>query len=109
MPLLSWPTPRLQRRRLIERAWELFVQDGVQPTELSDEIRRSWQRARENQIDPGITRPRRVLSPDVLAERREKDVVLRLASSILDDFASRLNLSGHVLAYLDGEGWMLKI
>jgi transcriptional regulator of acetoin/glycerol metabolism len=110
MPLLSWPTPRLQRRRLIERAWELFVQDGVQPTGLSDEIRRSWQRARENfQIDPGITRPRCVLSPDVLAERREKDVVLHLASSILDDFASRLNLSGHVLAYLDGEGWMLKI
>ncbi len=41
--------------------------------------------------------------------RRERDVVLRLASSILQDFASRLDLSGHVLAYLDGEGWMLSI
>ncbi len=82
----------------------------MQPTELSDEITRSWQRARENyRIDPGITRPRRVLTPDLLAERSEDDVVLRIASSILDDFASRLNLSGHVLAYLDGDGWMLKI
>jgi transcriptional regulator of acetoin/glycerol metabolism len=101
---------RLERRRLIDRAWELYVQDGVQPTELSDEIQRSWKRAREEyQIDPCITRPRRVLLPEELLARRERDVVLRLAAPILDDFASRLDLSGHVLAYLDGEGWMLAI
>ena len=110
MRLLSFRSSRLERRRLIDRAWELYVQDGVQPTELSDEIRRSWQRSREEyQIDPCITRPRRVLLPEELAARRERDLVLRLASAILEDFASRLDLSGHVLAYLDGDGWMLSI
>ncbi len=108
--LTGSPATRLERRRVIDRAWELYVQDGVQPTELSDEIQRSWKRSREEyQIDPCITRPRRVLLPDELAARRERDVVLRIASSILEDFASRLDLSGHVLAYLDGEGWMLSI
>src|SRR5512138_2859947 len=110
MRLLSFRSSRLERRRLIDRAWELYVQDGVQPAELSDEIRRSWQRSKEDyQIDPCITRPRRVLDSAELADRREQDLVLRLASSILEDFASRLDLSGHVLAYLDGSGWMLSI
>ncbi len=110
MQLLAFRSSRLERRRLIDRAWELYVQDGVQPGELSDEIRRSWQRSKEEyQIDPSITRPRRVLTADELAERRERDLVLRLATCILEDFASRLDLSGHVLAYLDGDGWMLSI
>ncbi len=110
MRLLGSTGTRLERRRLIDRAWELYVQDGVQPTELSAEIQRSWKRSREEyQIDPCITRPRRVLLPEELVARRERDLVLRLASSILEEFASRLDLSGHVLAYLDGEGWMLSI
>src|SRR5512133_3690056 len=102
--------PRLERRRLVDRAWEHYVLDGVQPTELSEEIQRSWVRSREQyQIDPRLSQPRRVLRPDELVERRERDTVLRLASAILDDFAARLDLSGHVLAYLDGDGWMLSI
>ena len=110
MRLLGFGSSRLERRRLIDRAWELFVRDGVQPTDLSDEIRRSWERSKgDYQIDPAITRPRRVLLPDELATRRERDLVLRLSSSILEDFASRLDLSGHVLAYLDADGWMLSI
>ena len=83
---------------------------GIQPTELSEEIRRSWVRAREQyQIDPSIAEPRRVLTPDEMDTRREHDAVLRLATPILEDFAARLDLSGHVLAYFDGEGWMLSI
>jgi transcriptional regulator of acetoin/glycerol metabolism len=112
MRLLGSPSPaaRLERRRLVDRAWELYVQDGVQPTDLSVEIQRSWKRSREQyQIDPQITRPRCFLTPEMLAERREQDTVLHIASSILDDFAARLDLSGHVLAYLDAEGCMLTI
>jgi transcriptional regulator of acetoin/glycerol metabolism len=110
--ILSFPSaaPRLERRRLIDRAWEHYVVEGREPTELSDEIRRSWVRAREKyNIDPTIEQPRRILTPDELAARRECDNVLQLASPILDDFAARLDLSGHVLAYLDGDGWMLSI
>jgi transcriptional regulator of acetoin/glycerol metabolism len=113
MKLLSSPTssaPRLERRRIVDRAWEHYVVDGIQPVELSEEIQRSWARAREQyQIDPHLEHPRRLLRPDELTERRERDPVLRLAAAILDDFAARLDLSGHVLAYLDGEGWMLSI
>src|SRR5512145_886054 len=95
--------PRLERRRLIDRAWEHYVVQGIQPTELSEEIRRSWVRAREQyQIDPSIAEPRRVLTPDEMDARREHDAVLRLATPILEDFAARLDLSGHVLAYFDG-------
>ena len=51
---------------------------GIQPTELSEEIRRSWVRAREQyQIDPSIAEPRRVLTPDEMDTRRERDAVLR--------------------------------
>ena len=50
-----------------------------------------------------------MLTPDELVARRESDTVLRTASCILEDFAARLDLSGHVLAYFDGEGWMLTI
>ncbi len=83
---------------------------GIQPTQLSEEIQRSWSRAREQyHIDPHLPEPRRLLTPDQLVQRRERDPVLRLSSSILEDFAARLDLSGHVLAYLDGDGWMLSI
>ena len=102
--------PRLERRRVVDRAWEKYVLGGEQPAELSDEIRRSWARAREKYgIDPNLPQPRRILRRDELEARRECDPVLRIASAILEDFAARLDLSGHVLAYLDGEGWMLSI
>lgn len=103
-------TPRLERRRLVDRAWQLFVEKGLEPAGVADEISRSWRRARElHRVDPGITRPGRVLSPDGLASRRERDEVFRLATPILADFARRLGLHDSVLAYLDGEGWMLSI
>ncbi len=113
MRLLSSPlsaAPRLERRRVIDRAWEHYVLDGIPPLELSEEIRRSWTRAKEQyQIDPNLRQPRRVLTTDELVARRERDTVLQIASTILEDFSARLDLSGHVLAYLDGEGWMLSI
>jgi transcriptional regulator of acetoin/glycerol metabolism len=86
------------------------VQDGLEPDGIADEISRSWRRARElHRIDPGIARPGRVLSPAGLVARRERDEVFRLATPILGDFARRLVLHDAVLAYLDGEGWMLSI
>ncbi len=110
MRLFGTPSTRLERRRLVDRAWQLYVQDGVAPSDVSDDISDSWRRAREAyRIDPGIERPARVLSSDALAERCERDEALALASPILRDFAARLALSGHVLAYFDGDGWMLTI
>jgi sigma-54 dependent transcriptional regulator, acetoin dehydrogenase operon transcriptional activator AcoR len=116
MRLFGSPGTRLERRRFIERAWQRYVQDGLElqdglePAGLSDEISSSWRRARESYgIDPAIERPERALSEDALAERCEQDAVLALASPILKDFASRLALTGHVLAYFDPDGWMLSI
>jgi sigma-54 dependent transcriptional regulator, acetoin dehydrogenase operon transcriptional activator AcoR len=110
MRLFSSPTTRLERRRLLDRAWERYVQDGIQPAGVSDDITESWRRAREaHRIDPGLTRPARVLSGDALAERCERDDVLRVASPILRDFAARLGIMNHVLAWFDGDGFMLWI
>ncbi len=103
-------TPRLERRRTTDRAWQLYVREGLEPAGISDEILRSWRRARElHRIDPGLTRPGRVLSAEDLAARRERDEVFRLATPIVADFARRLGLHDSVLAYLDGDGWMLAV
>jgi sigma-54 dependent transcriptional regulator, acetoin dehydrogenase operon transcriptional activator AcoR len=110
MRLFGTPSTRLERRRHVDRAWQQYVQDGIAPAGLADEISASWQRARESyQIDPGISGPARVLSADALEDRRERDEILSLATPILRDFAGRLGLSGHVLAYFDKDGWMLTI
>jgi transcriptional regulator of acetoin/glycerol metabolism len=86
------------------------VQDGIAPDGMSEEISSSWRRARESYgIDPSIERPERALSEDALATRCEQDPVLALATPILRDFASRLALTGHVLAYFDPDGWMLSV
>src|SRR3990172_2081109 len=101
---------RLARRRQVGRAWRRFSEDAIEPAGISEEISRSWRRARMSyQIDPGLTHLPRVLSPEALTRRCERDDVLRLAAPILRDFLSHLALSDHVLAFFDREGWMLSI
>ncbi len=101
---------RLARRRQIDRAWRLFVEGAIEPAGISADISQSWRRARVSyQIDPGLTHLPRVLSPEELARRCERDDVLRLAAPILRDFLSHLALSDHVLAFFDRDGWMLSM
>jgi sigma-54 dependent transcriptional regulator, acetoin dehydrogenase operon transcriptional activator AcoR len=104
-------SPRLERRRLIERAWNRYVRDGTEPPSVvGPEISHSWHRARETlRIDPGASRPTQSLSPEALEERRMWNEVLRLAPGVLQTFADGLSLSDHALAYFDSEGWMLSI
>jgi transcriptional regulator of acetoin/glycerol metabolism len=110
MRLFNQPSTRLERRRLVDRAWQKYVVDGVTPEGISEEISQSWQRVRDSyRIDPGLTQPRRVLTPDALEDRRLRDDILALATPILRDFAGRLGLSDHVLAFFDREGFMLSI
>ena len=107
IPPLSSPT---ERRKYLDRAWQLFVEDGVAPRGLPPEIARSWVRARELLcVDPTLRRAPRVLGPEPLAERRRRDVVYRLAEPVLAAFARRLGSERHVLAYFDAAGWMLSI
>ena len=101
---------RLERRRLLDRAWQSFVQDGLEPRGVGEQISRSWQRSRDTyRIDPALSRAGRLLGADALAGRREADDVFRLASPILHEFAARLGLAKDVLAYFDRDGWMLSI
>ena len=110
MRLFTTPGTRLERRRHVDRAWERYVQDGLDPVDVSEEISSSWRRARESyRIDPAISGPHRFLSPDELVQRCERDEAFGIAAPILRDFAERLGQSGHVLAWLDGDGWMLDI
>jgi transcriptional regulator of acetoin/glycerol metabolism len=106
-------TRRADRRRLVDDAWARFVREGGRKGHaagVQDEIARSWLRSRDvHRVDPGIDRPGRVLTAELLAERRDRDPAYRLAAPILADFARRLGLSEAVLAYLDGDGWMLSI
>jgi transcriptional regulator of acetoin/glycerol metabolism len=107
-PIVS--TSGLERRRLIDRAWRGFVEEGLAPVGLPAVISRSWSRARDEfQIDPAIRRPVRSLGGEVLRQRAESDDALRLARPILVDFARRLGLADHVVTFFDADGWMLSI
>ena len=110
MLLLRRTSERLERRRRVDDAWRRYVQDGLEPVGVGEEISRSWSRCRDRcGIDPGISRPGRVLSLEELAERAQRDEVLGLAAAVLRDFSERLDLSDHALAYFDREGWMLSL
>ena len=99
---------RLERRLTVERAWRQYLEGVSEPAGVREDILRSWQRARETyKIDPAALRPSAVLSPEELQERCERDEWLRLALPILRDFTQRARLRDHVLAYFDGEGFML--
>ncbi len=110
---LSSPQPTsllVKRRKVIDRAWLAYIEDGVEPVGLSAEIVRSWHRARESfGVDPTIRRALRSLPSDELADRRRRDPVFRLAEPVLEEFAQRLGSVHHVLAYFDAAGWMLSL
>jgi transcriptional regulator of acetoin/glycerol metabolism len=97
------------RRRFLDRAWSRFTGDGVEVDGLSEDVVRSWRRARGHGVDPTQPRCSRLLTPVELAERREQDETYRLSVPILDDFGARLQSSEQVLAYFDATGWMLSM
>jgi sigma-54 dependent transcriptional regulator, acetoin dehydrogenase operon transcriptional activator AcoR len=110
MKLVPRPTSRIERRRVTDKAWQRYVQEGIGPEGVSDDIARSWNRSRiDYQVDPAMKRPARRLSDDQLMERCGRDEVLQLARPILADFAGRLALFDHVLTFFDGDGLMLSI
>ncbi len=85
------------------------MQDGLRPEGVPEEIIDSWRRTREAyRIDPGLSRPLRQISTTALSDRLS-DETFRIATPILKEFAARLDISDHVLAYFDGDGWMLSI
>ena len=100
---------RLQRRLLLERAWQQYI-EGVEPRGVREDILNSWRRARESyHIDPASPRLGVTLAPEALEERRARDEWLRFALPILRDFTQRARLRDHVLSYFDGEACMLSI
>jgi len=98
------------RRQFLDRAWHSFVGDGVEIDGVTDEIVRSWRRARDTfGIDPGQRRCSRLLTPSELARRRDHDETYRIALPILEEFGARLASSQQVLTFFDAAGWMLSI
>jgi transcriptional regulator of acetoin/glycerol metabolism len=102
--------PRGERRRRLDLAWDAYVCRGNEPDGVPTEILHSWQRARDGyRIDPKKTRSDRFLAGDALVERCSRDEVFRLATPVLAEFSRRLDLAEAALAYLDADGWMLRI
>lgn len=107
---LHLKSERLERRLSVEKAWERFLDNGVMPAEVGEVISRSWQRARDfHRLDPAALRPGSIETPESLQERCTWDEVFLSVLPVLRDFASRLDLSDHALAYFDREGWMLSM
>lgn len=99
---------RPERRRVTERAWIDFIQDGLEPAEVRAPILRSWHRTHDaHRIDPGMLCPKRVLSGEALAEKLRSEDALLLSAPLLQEVARQL--SDHVLAYFDKDGWLLAI
>jgi len=98
------------RRHFLDRAWHSFIGDGVEIAGLSDDIARSWRRARDSfGVDPGQRRCSRLLTPSELAYRRELDDTYRIALPILEEFGARLASSQQTLSFFDAAGCMLSI
>jgi transcriptional regulator of acetoin/glycerol metabolism len=98
------------RRQLLDRAWHSYVGDGIEVDGVTDEIIRSWRRARETfGIDPGQRRCTRLLTSAEISDRRDRDDTYRLAHPILEEFGARLASSKQVLTYFDSVGWMLSV
>lgn len=101
---------RAQKRRFLDQAWLRFIQEGTDTDLIRREILRSWHRSREFfHLDPATEVPLRVEAPESLAQRCDRDEVLRLAGPILRDIADRFDLCDHALAYFDGAGWLLRL
>ncbi|MFL5411665.1 MAG: sigma-54-dependent Fis family transcriptional regulator [Myxococcales bacterium] len=112
----SWSTSApsgtsvLERRRAIDALWQAWLDEGVEPSGLAEEISRSWRRVRDAYgIDPALKHIPHVLQKHELDERLRRSEFLRLARPVLEDFATRLGLSDHVLSSFDAEGVMLSI
>jgi len=98
------------RRHFLDRAWHSFIGDGVEIEGLSEDIARSWRRARDTfGVDPGQRRCSRLLTSSELSHRREYDETYRIALPILEEFGARLASSKQTLAYFDAAGCMLSI
>jgi transcriptional regulator of acetoin/glycerol metabolism len=83
---------------------------GVVPAGVGEVISNSWLRAKDSlRIDPATLRPGSIETTDALQERCRWDEVFGIVLPVLRDFAGRLDLSDHALAYFDREGWMLSI
>jgi transcriptional regulator of acetoin/glycerol metabolism len=107
---MSETREEVTRRRFLDHAWHSFVGDGVEIDGLTEEIIRSWRRARDTfGIDPGQRRASRLLTQAELARRREHDETYRIALPILEEFGARLASSQQVLTFFDAAGWMLSI
>ena len=101
---------RLERRLSVERAWEQFLSQGVVPACVEEVISNSWLRAKEaHRLDPGARKPVFSESAEALLDRCQCDEVFNIVHPLLRDFASRMDLSDHALAYFDRDGWMLSI
>jgi sigma-54 dependent transcriptional regulator, acetoin dehydrogenase operon transcriptional activator AcoR len=95
---------------LIEKAWERFLTEGVVSANVGEVITNSWLRAREAyHLNPEALQPIQSETEEALFERCHGDEAFGLVQPVLKDFASRLDLSDHVLAYFDQNGWMLSI
>jgi transcriptional regulator of acetoin/glycerol metabolism len=98
---------RLERRLVVQKVWERYVKDAIEPQGLRPDVMESWRRSRDVGISPELPAPRHAIGPDELEARREVDIVYRLARPILDDFAA--GLADHGLVYVDARGNMLSI
>ena len=101
-------TPRLERRRTVDRAWQLYVQEGLEPAGITEGDLAVVARARVlHRIDPGITRPgRRPLAEGLEDAAARRGVPPRPHPRRL---RAPPGLHDSVLAYLDSDGWMLSV
>jgi sigma-54 dependent transcriptional regulator, acetoin dehydrogenase operon transcriptional activator AcoR len=107
--VLADPSDRTSFRRVLDRVWARYVTagelDGARP-----EIARSWRRARDvYRIDPRLARAPVVATDDLWRRRLVADEVFLAARPVLDAFSERLRDAGHVLAFVDSDGFILSV
>ncbi|MCE1236065.1 MAG: sigma 54-interacting transcriptional regulator [Hyphomicrobiales bacterium] len=96
-----------ERRRLLESR-RRFLEEGVEPIDVSDAILRSWRRSRAHGLDMTARPALESLSHQQLRELRERnEMLLRAAKGELEALHEDARLSGSIVILTDPTGVVL--
>lgn len=94
-----------QHRRVVERAWELFVSGASQGLDqVPPIIRDSWIRSKAFGVDPGLTRVPQVIPPDEMEELLCHNDLFQIGQEVIHFMLKALEDSKAVVALCDRTG-----
>lgn len=94
----------------MKRLWETFIQEQAVPQkELRPDILKSWQRCLSLDVNPDSNEPVILAPPEIKKRIRIHKECIEAIDPIVESVHNLINESSHVIAFVDPEGYVLKI